>query len=479
MIANSSLLRQECLVGGRWLTKAEKLSVRNPADDTLLGTVPKLDAADVRLAIHEAAVALPGWAARTAADRASVLMRLHGLMLSHIDELATILTAEQGKPLPEARDEIRYGASYLEWFAEEGKRAYGDIIPSPVPDRRLFVLRQPVGVVAAITPWNFPSAMIARKIAPALAAGCTIVVKPAEQTPFSALALAALAERAGVPAGVISVVTGDAAEIGAELTASPVVRKLSFTGSTMIGELLYRQCAPTIKKLSLELGGNAPFIVFDDADLDAAVAGAIAAKFRNAGQTCVCANRILVQQGIHDSFVSRFAQVASQLTVGRGDTDGVQIGPLIDDRAVVRMQELIADALDGGARLATGGHLVPGSARLFAPTVLEGVTGSMACAQNEIFAPLAPTIRFTSEAEALELANDTPAGLAAYVFTRDAGRQWRMAEALETGMVGINTGTISSAASPFGGVKLSGLGREGSRHGLEDYMELKTMWLAA
>jgi succinate-semialdehyde dehydrogenase/glutarate-semialdehyde dehydrogenase len=433
----------------------------------------------VRLAIDEAARAQPAWAARTAADRSGVLMRLHGLMLANIEELARILTAEQGKPLAEARDEIRYAASYIEWFAEEGKRAYGDIIPSPVADKRVFVMRQPVGVVATITPWNFPCAMIARKLAPALAAGCTIIIKPAELTPFSALALAALAEQAGVPAGVINVVTGDAAMIGAELTASAVVRKLSFTGSTRIGELLYRQSAPTIKKLSLELGGNAPFIVFDDADLEAAVAGAIAAKFRNSGQTCVCANRILLQAGIHDRFVARFAEVVRALQVGKGDTDGVQIGPLIDDRAVARIEAQIADAVAKGADIVTGGHKLPGSLRMFAPTVVQGVTSAMLCTQDEIFAPLAPILRFETEAEAIAMANDTPAGLAAYVFTRDSARQWRMTEALEAGMVGVNTGAISSAVAPFGGVKFSGLGREGSRHGLDDYMELKTMWLAA
>jgi succinate-semialdehyde dehydrogenase / glutarate-semialdehyde dehydrogenase len=479
MVVMPNLLRQKCLIGGAWRTGQNRLEVRNPADDTLLGSVPLLDNADVQFAIDEAARALPGWAARTAADRAAILMRLHGLMLMHIEELAHILTAEQGKPLAEARDEIRYAASYVEWFAEEAKRAYGEIIPSPATDKRLFVLRQPVGVVAAITPWNFPCAMIARKLAPALAAGCTFIVKPAELTPFSALALATLAEQAGVPPGVISVLTGDARLIGEAFTASPTVRKLSFTGSTKIGQLLYRQCAPTIKKLSLELGGNAPFIVFDDADLDVAVAGAIAAKFRNAGQTCVCANRILVQDAIHDRFLNHFVQATRTLQIGRGDEEGVQIGPLIDDRAIARIEALIADALGKGASLAVGGHLQPGSLRVFTPTILQDVTGDMLCAQDEIFAPLAPVMRFTTEAQAIALANNTPAGLAAYVFTNDAGRQWRMTEALEAGMVGINTGAISSAVSPFGGIKMSGIGREGSRHGLDDYMELKTMWLAA
>jgi len=474
-----TLLRQACLIGDKWLSADQSIEVHNPADDALLGSVPRLGADAVRHAIGEAARALPCWASRTAADRAAVLMRLHGLMLTNLEELAQILTAEQGKPLAEARDEIRYAASYVEWFAEEAKRAYGEIIPSPSADKRLFVLRQPVGVVAAITPWNFPSAMIARKIAPALAAGCTIVVKPAEQTPFSALALAALAQQAGLPPGVLNIVTGDASEIGTELTANPVVRKLSFTGSTRVGELLYRQCAPSIKKLSLELGGNAPFIVFDDADLEAAVANAISAKFRNSGQTCVCANRILVQDGIHDRFVARFAEVARELPVGNGNADGVRVGPLIDDRAVLRMKAQIADALAKGATLVAGGKIRPQGSRFFEPTVLQGVNQSMLCAQDEIFAPLAPVMRFSSEAEAIELANDTEAGLAAYVFTRDAGRQWRMAEALEAGMLGVNTWAISSAVSPFGGIKMSGSGREGSRHGLDDYMELKTMWLAA
>jgi succinate-semialdehyde dehydrogenase / glutarate-semialdehyde dehydrogenase len=473
------LQRDSCLIGGQWQKSACTIQVTNPADGSIIGVVPLMGEAETRAAITAAAKAQPGWASRTANERAAILGRLHGLLLAHIEDLARLLTAEQGKPLAEARDEIRYAASYIEWFAEEAKRAYGVVIPSPVADRRVVVLRQPVGVVAAITPWNFPAAMIARKVGPALAAGCAIIVKPAEQTPLTALAIAALAEQAGVPAGVLNVITGDAAAIGGELTSSPVVRKLSFTGSTPVGELLYRQCAPTIKKLSLELGGNAPLVVFDDADLDVAVAGAIAAKFRNAGQTCVCANRIFVQHGIHDRFVERFARAASQLQVGPGSDEASQIGPLIDEEAVIRVRGHISDALAGGAELVCGGASMPSGSRFFEPTVLKGVKPTMRCANDEIFAPLAPIIPFSSEEDLIEMANASATGLAAYIFTRDAGRQWRIAEALEVGMVGVNTGSISSAAVPFGGIKASGLGREGSQFGMDDYMELKTMWLAA
>lgn len=479
MPTRNPLQRDACLIGGQWQKAARTLLVTNPANGEAIGNVPSMGAAETRAAIAAAAAAQPGWARRIAAERAEILGRLHGLLLAHIEDLARLLTAEQGKPLAEARDEIRYAASYIEWFAEEARRAYGVVIPSPVPDRRVVVLKQPVGVVAAITPWNFPAAMIARKVGPALAAGCTIIVKPAEQTPLTALAIAALAEQAGVPAGVLNVITGDAVAIGGELTSSPVVRKLSFTGSTPVGELLYRQCAPTIKKLSLELGGNAPLVVFDDADLDVAVAGAIAAKFRNAGQTCVCANRIFVQHGIHDMFVERFARAALQLQVGPGTDEGSQIGPLIDDEAVLRVREHIAEALAGGAELVCGGTNLPAGNRYFMPTVLKGVRPTMRCANDEIFAPLAPVIPFSAEEDLIEMANSTATGLAAYVFTQNAGRQWRIAEALEVGMVGVNTGSISSAAVPFGGVKASGLGREGSQFGMDDYMELKTMWLAA
>jgi succinate-semialdehyde dehydrogenase / glutarate-semialdehyde dehydrogenase len=478
-LLENALLHDACRAGQSWPASGPWLDVYNPADEELVARVPLMGAPEAQSAVRLAAQAWPAWAARTAADRADVLRAFHDLIMARIEDLAAILTAEQGKPLSEARDEIRYAASYVQWFAEEARRAYGEVIPAPVADRRVFVLRQPVGVVAAITPWNFPAAMIARKIAPALAAGCAIIVKPAEQTPLTALALAVLAMQAGVPADVLTVLTGSAEQIGGVLTASPVVRKLSFTGSTAVGELLYRQCAPTIKKLSLELGGNAPLIVFDDADLDVAIAGAIAAKFRNAGQTCVCANRIFVQSGIHAAFVARFAEAAAALRVGRGDDPASQIGPLIDDDAVNRSQALLADAIAKGARLVTGGASLPGRSRFLQPTVLADVTPDMRCASEEIFAPLAPIITFASEAEAIAMANETASGLAGYVFTRDAGRQWRMAEALEVGMVGVNTGAISSAVVPFGGVKASGLGREGSRHGLDDYMELKTMWLAA
>jgi succinate-semialdehyde dehydrogenase/glutarate-semialdehyde dehydrogenase len=474
-----SLIKESCLIGSSWVTSEQWLEVSNPADGSVVGRVPMLGAEMTRKAIQAAADAFPAWSGKTAHERCEILMAWHDLILANIEGLAAIMTAEQGKPLAEARDEIRYAASYFLWFAEEGKRAYGEIVPTPLAGRRVFVLRQPVGVVAAITPWNFPAAMIARKVAPALAAGCTIVVKPSEQTPLTALAIAALGEQAGLPIGVLNVVTGDAIAIGQELTSNPIVRKLSFTGSTEVGRLLYRQCAQDIKKLSLELGGNAPLIIFDDADLEVAVSGAIAAKFRNAGQTCVCANRIFVQSGIHDRFVRQFAQTAASLKVGPGAEEASQIGPLIDERAAARMASHIDDAIAKGAKVVTGGSSLEGRPRFYQPTVLQGVATNMLCMQEEIFAPLAPVMRFDSEAEVLAMANDTPAGLAAYVFTNDAGRQWRMTEGLEVGMVGVNTGAISAAVIPFGGVKASGLGREGSRHGLDDYMELKTMWLAA
>ncbi|WP_174279625.1 NAD-dependent succinate-semialdehyde dehydrogenase, partial [Sphingomonas bacterium] len=410
-------------------------------------------------------------AARTAKERAIVLRRMHDLMLAHAEPLARLLTLEQGKPLAEARGEIGYAASFLEWFSEEGKRLYGDVIPSHGADQRIVVLRQPIGVVAAITPWNFPAAMITRKIAPALAAGCAVVVKPAEQTPFSALALGVIAEMAGLPPGLLNIVTGEPRAIGAELTGSPVVRKISFTGSTAVGALLFAQSAPTIKKLSLELGGNAPFIVFDDADLDAAVAGALASKFRNAGQTCVCANRIYAQAGIHDTFVARLVAATRALTVGDGFDEGVAIGPLIDDAALAKVDEHVADAVGGGATVLTGGERLNG--RFYAPTVLGGVTPGMLVTREETFGPLAPVIRFDTEEEVVRLANDTEFGLAAYFYARDVGRVWRVAEAIESGIVGVNTGLISTEVAPFGGVKASGLGREGSRHGIDDYVELK------
>ena len=468
-----SLRPEACLIEGLWVTGLEMIDVRNPANDRVVGRVPNLGAGHARAAIDAAERALPAWRARTAANRAEILTRFHGLILKHLDELAAILTAEQGKPLAEAAGEIRYAASFVQWFAEEGKRAYGEVIPATDTGRRLMVLKQPIGVVGAITPWNFPAAMVTRKLAPALAAGCTMILKPAEQTPMTALALGALAQEAGVPPGVLNIVTGDAQAIGKTMTDSAAVRKISFTGSTQVGALLYAQSAPTIKKLSLELGGNAPFIVFDDADLDAAVAGAIQSKFRNAGQTCVCANRFYVQRGIHDRFVEAFGKTASALAVAPGDTPGAQVGPLIDNAAVQKMQSHLEDALAKGARLVSGGKLAPLGGRFFEPTVIAGVTEDMIATQEETFGPLAPITRFDTEEEVIRLANDTPFGLAAYFYARDIGRIVRVAEAIEAGMVGVNTGLISTEVAPFGGVKSSGLGREGSRHGLEDYLELK------
>ncbi len=469
------LLRQAGYIDGQWINAADgaTLVVTDPASGAIIARVPCCGVTETRHAIDAAARALAGWRGQTAAARARILRRWYELMLENQDDLARIMTAEQGKPLAEARGEIVYAASFLEWFAEEARRAYGEVIPSPWTDRQLIVTREPVGVCAAITPWNFPSAMITRKAGPALAAGCTMVLKPAEQTPLSALALAELAQRAGVPAGVFNVVTGDPVAIGGELTASPVVRKLSFTGSTETGRLLMRQCAPTIKKLSLELGGNAPFIVFDDADIDAAVAGAIASKYRNAGQTCVCSNRLLVQDGIYDAFAERFARAVAGLKVGNGMEEGVTQGPLIDEAAVIKVENLVADAVAHGARIVAGGkrHALGGT--WFEPTVLAEMTPAMAMAKEEIFGPVAPLFRFGSEEEAVRMANDTQYGLAAYFYSRDIGRAWRVAGRLEYGMIGINTGLISTEVAPFGGVKQSGLGREGSRHGLDEYMEIK------
>ncbi|MDY0012684.1 MAG: NAD-dependent succinate-semialdehyde dehydrogenase [Rhodocyclaceae bacterium] len=475
-----SLLKRLAFCDGQWIaaTDGATLSVTNPADGSLLARVPRMGAAETRRAIAAAEAALPGWRDLLAKERAAVLRHWFDLMLAHAEDLARLMTAEQGKPLAEARGEVNYAAAFVEWFAEEGKRIHGETLPTPGADRRLLVIRQPVGVCAAITPWNFPAAMITRKVAPALAAGCTVVVKPAEQTPLTALALAELAQRAGFPAGVINVITGDPLAIGGELCASPVVRKLSFTGSTEVGRLLMAQCAPTIKKLSLELGGNAPFIVFDDADLDAAVEGALASKYRNSGQTCVCANRLLVQAGIHDAFAARLTEAVAKLPVGPGDQPGVVQGPLIDQDAVAKVEHHIADALGKGARLLTGGkrHALGGS--FFEPTVLADVTPAMAVAREETFGPVAPLFRFSTEEEAVALANATEFGLAAYFYSRDLGRVFRVAEALEYGMVGINTGLISNEVAPFGGVKQSGLGREGSRHGIEEYLEMKYLCLA-
>ncbi len=437
----------------------------------MIGSVPNIGAAETRRAIEAAECALPDWRKRTAAERGAILRRWFGLMLENQEDLAVLMTVEQGKPLAESRGEIAYAAAFFEWFGEEAKRAYGEVIPSPWADKRIVVLRQPVGVCAAITPWNFPAAMIARKVAAALAAGCTMVIRPSDLTPFSALAMAVLAQRAGVPAGVVSVLTGEAKAIGAELCANPLVKKLSFTGSTAVGKLLMQQCADTVKKLSLELGGNAPFIVFDDADLDAAVAGAIASKFRNAGQTCVCANRFLVQAGIYEDFVTRLAAAAAQLKVGDGLEDGVQIGPLIDARAVEKVQHHVDDAIAKGARVLSGG--TAGVGNFFPPTVLADVTPDCLPMREETFGPVAPVLRFDSEEEAIRIANATPAGLVAYFYTRDAARIWRVGEALEFGMVGINEGIVSTAVAPFGGIKESGFGREGSRHGLDEYLQLK------
>jgi len=476
---DGALLRQACYINGAWVAadSGETMDVRDPATAALIATVPCCGAAETERAVSAAETALKTWRETTAAERSRILRRWFDLMMQHQDDLAQLMTAEQGKPLAEARGEIAYAAAYVEWFAEEARRAYGEVIPSPFKDRALLVVKEPVGVCAAITPWNFPAAMITRKVAPALAAGCTIILKPAEQTPLSALALAELAARAGVPAGVFSVVTGTASAIGGVLTASPVVRKLTFTGSTPIGQLLMRQCAGTVKKMSLELGGNAPFIVFDDADLDAAVAGALASKYRNAGQTCVCSNRFLVQDSVYDAFAAKLAAAVSALKVGNGFDDGVTQGPLIDEAAVAKVEELVKDALDKGAHVVTGGarHALGGT--WYQPTILANVTPAMAVAREEIFGPVAPLFRFSTEAEAVHMANDTEFGLAAYFYSKDHGRVWRISRQLEYGMVGVNTGLISTEVAPFGGVKMSGIGREGSSHGLDEYMETKYLAL--
>jgi succinate-semialdehyde dehydrogenase/glutarate-semialdehyde dehydrogenase len=475
VLSNSSLFRQQAFVGGQWqdAEEGEVIAVINPATDREIGTVPRMGAIETRRAIEAAAQALPDWRARTAKERAQVLRRWFELMLANQEDLARLMTVEQGKPLAESRGEIAYAAAFIEWFAEEGKRIYGDVIPAHGRDKRIVVLKQPIGVTAAITPWNFPAAMITRKVGPALAAGCTMVIKPSELTPFSALAMCVLAEQAGIPPGVLSVITGDARPIGAELTANPIVRKLSFTGSTAVGKLLMAQCASTVKKLSLELGGNAPFIVFDDADIDAAVQGAVASKYRNAGQTCVCANRLLVQSGIHDKFAARLAEVASELKVGDGLERDTKIGPLIDERAVAKVERHVADAVAKGAHIVTGGTRRTGTGTFFLPTVLAGVTADMLPMREETFGPVAPLVRFTTEAEAIQLANATEFGLAAYFYSRDIQRVWRVAEALECGIVGINEGIISTEVAPFGGVKESGIGREGSKYGIDEYVEIK------
>ena len=472
---DSSLLRQQCLIDGQWrdALSGQRVDVTNPANGETLATVPHMGEAETVQAIEAAERALPAWRALTAAERGRILRRWYELMMQHQDDLARIMTLEQGKPLAEARGEIAYAASYLEWFAEEGKRAYGEVIPSPAKSRRLLVLRQPVGVCAAITPWNFPSAMITRKVGPALAAGCTIVVKPSELTPLSALALGELALRAGVPAGVFNLVVGQASAIGGAMTASPIVRKLSFTGSTRIGRMLMEQSASTIKKLSLELGGNAPFIVFDDADLEAAVQGAIASKYRNSGQTCVCTNRFLVQAGVYDEFAEKLAQAVKALKVGNGLDDGVVQGPLINEDAVKKVDELLVEARGQGARVLAGGGKHELGGLWYSPTVVADVSPQMQIFSEEIFGPVSALVRFDTEEQAIAMANDTIFGLASYLYSRDASRIWRVSEALEYGMVGINTGMISTEVAPFGGIKQSGQGREGSSHGLDDYMELK------
>ncbi|MES2530725.1 MAG: NAD-dependent succinate-semialdehyde dehydrogenase [Pseudomonadota bacterium] len=478
-LTRADLLKQACLIDGQWVAAddAAVIDVTDPATGERVAQVPRMGRTETERAIAGAQAALPAWRARTARERAQVLRRWADLMLAHQDDLGRLMTLEQGKPLAEAKGEIAYAASFLEWFAEEAKRVDGEVLQSQRAGQRIVVLKQPIGVCAAITPWNFPAAMITRKVGPALAAGCTIVVKPAELTPLSAFALGVLAIEAGLPPGVLQIVTGDAPAIGGALCESDVVRKLSFTGSTGVGRILMQQCAPTIKKLSLELGGNAPLIVFDDADLETAVQGIIASKYRNAGQTCVCANRIYVQSGIHDALVERLVKVVEAMPVGNGLEAGVTQGPLIDDRAVAKVRQHIDDALAQGAQVRTGGqpHALGGT--FFQPTVLTGVTQAMRVAREETFGPLAPLFRFDTEEEAIAMANATEFGLAAYLFTEDRRRIWRVSEQLETGMVGVNTGLISNEVAPFGGVKQSGLGREGSRHGIEDYLELKYLCL--
>jgi succinate-semialdehyde dehydrogenase/glutarate-semialdehyde dehydrogenase len=478
-LKDPTLLRQQCYIDGQWLDAdgGETIAVTNPATGAVIASVPKMGTAETERAVAAAERAFPLWKKKTAKERAAILRRWFDLLMANQDDLAVILTAEQGKPLAEARGEIAYGASYIEWYAEEAKRVYGDTIPSSQNDKRILVFKEPIGVTAAITPWNFPNAMITRKAAPALAAGCPMVVRPASQTPLSALAIAVLAERAGIPAGVFSVLTGGSSEIGAVLTSADAVRKFSFTGSTEVGRQLIAQCATSVKKVSMELGGNAPFIVFDDADLDAAVEGAMISKYRNAGQTCVCANRIYVQDGVHDAFVAKFIAAVSKLTVGNGLDAGITQGPLIDGKAISKIEEHVSDALAKGGKLLLGGkrHSLGGS--FFEPTVISGVTREMKVAREETFGPLAPIFRFSSEQEAIDLANDTEFGLASYFYARDLGRIFRVAEGLEYGMVAVNTGILSNETAPFGGVKQSGLGREGSKYGIEDYLEIKYLCL--
>jgi succinate-semialdehyde dehydrogenase/glutarate-semialdehyde dehydrogenase len=474
-LKDGSLFRQQCYIGGEWVNadSGKTINVTDPATGEVLGTVPNMGADETRRAIEAANAAWPAWRAKTGKERAAILRKWYELMMANQDDLGKLLTAEQGKPLPEAKGEIAYGASFIEWFSEEAKRVYGDTIPGHQPDKRIVVLKEPVGVCAAITPWNFPNAMITRKAGPALAAGCTMVVKPATATPFSALALAELAERAGVPKGVFSVLTGSAKAIGGEMTGNPMVRKITFTGSTEIGKVLMAQSAQTVKKASMELGGNAPFIVFDDADLDAAADGAIASKYRNAGQTCVCANRLLVQDKVYDAFAKKLAERVAKLKVGNGMEAGVTTGPLIDAAAVAKVEEHIEDAVKKGAKIVSGGKRHSLGGLFFEPTILANVTPEMKVAREETFGPVAPLFRFKDEAEAIRMANDTEFGLAAYFYARDMGRIWRVSEGLEYGIVGMNTGLISTEVAPFGGMKESGIGREGSKYGIEEFLEIK------
>ncbi|MGH8706847.1 MAG: NAD-dependent succinate-semialdehyde dehydrogenase [Burkholderiales bacterium] len=474
-LKDPKLFREQCYLDGAWTPadSGKTFAVRNPANGDQLGSVPDMGAAETKKAIAAAQSALPAWRAKTGKERAAILRKWNDLILANVEDLALILTSEQGKPLAESKGEVTIGAAYVEWFAEEAKRIYGDTIPTPWPDRRIVVVKQPVGVCAAITPWNFPHSMITRKVAPGLAAGCTVILKPAEQTPYSALALAELAERAGFPKGVLNIITGDAPAIGQELCANPSVRKISFTGSTEVGRLLMQQAAPTVKKISLELGGNAPFIVFDDADLDAAVEGAIVSKYRNTGQTCVCANRLFVQDGIYEKFAAKLADKVKAMKVGAGTEAGVVQGPLIDQAALAKVEEHVADALAGGARALTGGQRHSLGGTYYEPTVLTGTTPRMKIFREETFGPVAPLFRFKNDDEVVELANRTEYGLAAYFYSRDIGRCWRVAEQLEYGMVGVNSGLITTEVAPFGGVKQSGLGREGSKYGCEEFVEVK------
>ena len=474
-LKDGNLFHEKCYIDGAWVDadSGEMLTVNNPATGDTLGSIPKMGVSETERAIIAADVALPAWRAKTAKERSVILRKWYDLMLENQEDLAVLMTMEQGRPLPEAMGEVLYSASFIEWFAEEGKRIYGDTIPAPNGDWRIVVTKEPIGVCAAITPWNFPSAMIARKVGPALAAGCTMVCKPATATPYSALAMADLAARAGVPAGVFSVVTGSSGAIGSEMTSNPIVRKLTFTGSTEVGKILTEQCAATMKKVSMELGGNAPFIVFDDADLDSAVEGAMASKYRNAGQTCVCANRMLVQDGVYDEFAAKLSQAVSGVLVGNGMDTGVNQGPLIDIEAVEKVEAHIADAVSKGARVVIGGERHEKGGTFFQPTVLANVDTSMAVTREETFGPVAPLFRFASEEQAIKMANDTEFGLASYFYSRDVGRIWRVSEGLEYGIVGANTGIISTEVAPFGGVKESGLGREGSKYGIEDYLEVK------